>query len=235
MSTTLLDPQFLRKLDTLSLHTSRQVRAAVREKRRSRPLARGVEFADYRSYQIGDDYRHIDWSIYSRLDRLFIKLFSEEEDINVHLFVDMSGSMAWGSPRKLDYAARIAAAVGYIGLVNLDRVGAVAFADRVERLLPPRRGRGHIFRLFEFLHGLPTPAGGRSSLREAMWEYVHKTKRRGLLLIIRELPYSDGYEEGLQLGRDHRIDPFVIHVLRDDELVPARRGAARAGDPATPQ
>ena len=235
MSTTLLDPQFLRKLDTLSLRSRRLVRAGLRGERRSRTLGRGVEFADYRSYQIGDDYRHIDWSIYSRLDRLFIKLFSEEEDINVHLFVDMSGSMAWGSPRKLDYAARIAAAVGYIGLVNLDRVGAVAFATRVERLLPPQRGRGHIFRLFEFLHGLPTPAEGRSSLREAMWEYVHKTKRRGLLLIISDLLYPDGYEEGLKLARYHHFDPFVIHVLSDDELVPVVRGDARLVDAETQQ
>src|SRR5207302_7748595 len=125
--------------------------------------------------------------------------------------------MGWGAPRKLDYAARIAAAVGYIGLVNLDRVGAVAFANRVERLLPPRRGRGHIFRLFEFLHGLPTPAGGRSSLREAMWEYVHKTKRRGLLLIISDLLYPDGYEEGLELAR--RSEEHTSELQSRENLV----------------
>src|SRR2546430_10040440 len=100
MPAALLDPQFLRKLDTLSLRSRRLARAGLRGERRSRTLGRGVEFADYRSYQVGDDYRHIDWSIYSRLDRLFIKLFSEEEDINVHLFVDTSGSMGWGDRKS---------------------------------------------------------------------------------------------------------------------------------------
>src|SRR5688572_12342786 len=100
----------------MTLRSRRLFRGMLRGERRSRTLGRGVEFADYRSYQSGDDYRYIDWNIYSRLDRLFIKLFSEEEDINVHLFVDTSRSMAWGDPSKLDYAARIAAALGYIGL-----------------------------------------------------------------------------------------------------------------------
>ena len=94
--TQLLEPEFLRKLDRLSLRSRRLFRGMLRGERRSRTLGRGVEFADYRSYQRGDDYRYIDWNIYSRLDRLFIKLFSEEEDINVHLFVDTSRSMAWG-------------------------------------------------------------------------------------------------------------------------------------------
>lgn len=235
MPTTLLDPQFLRKLDSLSLRSRRLVRTGLRGERRSRTLGRGVEFADYRSYQIGDDYRHIDWSIYSRLDRLFIKLFSEEEDINVHLFIDTSGSMAWGSPRKLDYAAKIAAAIGYIGLVNLDRVGAVGYASHVDRMLPPQRGRGHVFRLFEFLNDLPVRTGGPSSLRGAMWDYVHQTKRRGLLLVISDLLYPDGYEEGLKLARYHHFDPFVIHVLSDDELMPAVRGDARLIDAETQQ
>src|SRR5205809_7143537 len=147
MPTTLLDPTFLRKLDSLSLQSRRLARAGLRGERRSRTMGRGVEFADYRSYQVGDDYRHIDWSIYSRLDRLFIKLFSEEEDINVHLFVDTSGSMGWGAPRKLDHAPRIAAPVGYTGLVNLDRARAAAHAPRARRPLPPQRGRGPGFRL----------------------------------------------------------------------------------------
>ncbi len=230
---TLLDPHFLRKLDSLGLHARRPVRAGLRGERRSRTLGRGVEFADYRSYQIGDDYRHIDWNIYSRLDRLFIKLFSEDEDINVHLFVDTSGSMAWGDPRKLDYAIRIAAAIGYVGLVSLDRVGAVTFGEHVQHVLPPHRGRGHIFRLFDFLSGSAQAAGAASSLARAMWEYAHQTRRRGLLVIISDLLYPDGYEDGLKLARYHHFDPFVIHVLSEDELAPPVRGDARLVDVET--
>lgn len=240
--TTLLDPPFLRKLDNLSLRSRLIVRGSLRGERRSRTLGRGVEFGDYRSYQTGDDYRYIDWNIYSRLDRLFIKLFSEEEDVNVHLFLDISQSMAWGEPSKLDYATRIAAAVGYIGLVNLDRVGVVAFADRLRHALLPHRGRGQVFHLFEFLSGVLHRAGrdtsghqlatGRASsdLRAAMWEYVHQTKRRGLLVVISDFLFPSGYEEGLKLARYHRFEPFIIHVLSDDELVPAVAGDARLVD-----
>src|SRR5947209_18437986 len=120
MTTTLLDPQFLRKLDSLGLQSRRLARAGLRGERRSRTLGRGVEFADYRSYQVGDDYRHMAWSIYSRLDRLFIKLFSGEVDINVHLLVDTNASERNIAPRELDYSANLAATVSNIGLVNLD-------------------------------------------------------------------------------------------------------------------
>jgi uncharacterized protein (DUF58 family) len=235
MPTSLLDPHFLRTLETLTLRSRRPVSAGLRGERRSRTLGRGVEFADYRSYQSGDDYRQIDWSVYSRLDRLFVKLFREEEDINIHLLVDTSPSMAWGVPRKLDHAARIAAAIGYVGLVNLDRVGAVAFGDRVQHVLPPHRGRSHIFRLFEFLGALPGPGQGVSSLAQVMGQYVHQTKRRGLLVIISDLLYPDGYEEGLKLARYHRFDPFVLHVLSEDELLPTVRGDARLVDVETGQ
>lgn len=222
MAATLLQPEFLRKLDNLTLRSRRILRGTMRGERRSHTLGRGVEFADYRSYQRGDDYRYIDWNIYSRLDRLFIKLFSEEQDINVHLFIDTSRSMAWGTPGKLDYATRLAAAIGYIGLRNSDRVGAVAFSDKPHHILPPHRGRGQVLRLFGALSGLQ--GEGVSDLGAAMREYVHQTHRRGLLVLISDLLLPDGYEEGLKLARYHRFDPFVIHVLSDDELVPAVTG-----------
>ncbi len=226
--TTLLAPEFLRQLDNLSLRSRRLFRGTLRGERRSPALGRGVEFADYRNYQPGDDYRYIDWNIYSRLDRLFVKLFSEEEDINVHVLVDVSRSMVWGSPSKLDYAVRLAAAIGYIGLVNLDRVGAVLFTERPQRVLLPHRGRGQIFHLFEFLAA--ARGGGTSDLQATMKDYVYLTKRRGLLILVSDLLFPRGYEEGLKLARFHRFDLFVIHVLSDDELVPAVRGEVRLLD-----
>lgn len=224
----LLDPAFLRRLDTLGLRSRRVYRGLLRGERRSPRLGRGVEFADYRSYQIGDDFRYVDWNIYSRLDRLFIKLFSEEEDINVHLLVDASRSMGWGLPSKLEYAARLGAAIGYVGLRNLDRVGAIAFSDGPGAVLPLQRGRGHAVRLFEFLSGVQPH--GISDLGSAMREYVFHTKRRGLLILISDLWLPNGYEEGLKLARYHRFDPFVIHVVSDDELAPGVRGDVRLVD-----
>lgn len=224
----LLEPTFLRRLDRLRLRSRRIYPGMLRGERRSPRLGRGVEFADYRSYQIGDDFRYVDWNIYSRLDRLFIKLFSEEEDINVHLFVDASASMGWGEPSKLEYVLRVAAATGYVGLRTLDRVGAVAYSDHLHAVLPPSRGRGQTLRLFEFL--AEVRAQGTSDLGAALREYVYRTKRRGLLIIITDLWLPGGYEEALTFARYHRFDPFLIHVVSEDELAPTTRGDARLVD-----
>jgi uncharacterized protein (DUF58 family) len=223
----LLEPQFLAKLEQLTLLSRRLYRSGSRGERRSTTLGRGVEFADYRSYQIGDDYRYIDWNIYSRLDRLFVKLFSEEEDVSVHLFIDASQSMGWGRPSKLDYAVRVAAALGYIGLANFDQVGATAFADRLVRMLPPLRGRAGVFRLFHFLGEIHSQ--GRSDLATALAEYSLRTRRR-VLVVISDLMYPDGIIAGLRMARHYRFEPFVLHLLADEELGPALTGDLRLVD-----
>ncbi|MBI4277385.1 MAG: DUF58 domain-containing protein [Armatimonadetes bacterium] len=226
--TTLLEPEFLHKLESLSLLTRRLVRGGFRGERRSRSLGRGVEFSDYRSYQAGDDYRYVDWNVYSRLDRLFVKLFSEEEDIDVHLLVDTSRSMTFGQPPKLDYGARVAAALGYIGLVNLDRVGVTTFSGGALRALPPRRGRPQIFHLFDFLAALK--GSGTTELGAMIREYVLRTKRRGLVILISDLLDPQGYEEPFKLLRYNHFEPFVIHVLSEEELFPTLSGDLRLVD-----
>lgn len=226
-------------------------RSGLRGERRSAALGRGVEYADYRSYQAGDDYRYIDWNIYSRLDRLFVKLFREEEDINVHLLIDRSASMGFapgpGAPpqagaagaagpggrllSKLEYAVRVAAAIGYIGLVNLDRVGAAGFDRKITASLGPGRGRAQSLHLFRFLGGLGP--GERSDLSAAMREYVHTTRRRGLLVLLSDLLLPGGYAEGLKLARAHHFDLFLIHVLSEDDLTPPLAGDLRLIDSET--
>ncbi|MDR7537809.1 MAG: DUF58 domain-containing protein [Armatimonadota bacterium] len=227
----LFEPEFLSKLEQLSLLSHRLYRSGFRGERRSNTLGRGVEFADHRSYHIGDDYRYIDWHIYSRLDRLFVKLFSEEEDVTVHLFVDASRSMGWGEPSKLDYAVRVAAALGYIGLANLDRVGAVIASDRVRRMLAPLRGRPGVFRLFHFLSEA-VPEGG-SDLVAALREYSLRTHRRGVLVMISDLMLPEGISAGLRFARARRFEPFVIHLLSDEELAPPLAGDLRLVDSET--
>lgn len=227
----LLDPEFLTRLERLTLLSRRIYRSGLRGERRSGTLGRGVEFADYRSYQVGDDFRYIDWNIYSRLDRLFVKLFSEDEDITVHLFVDASRSMGWGAPSKLDYAVRVAAALGYIGLANLDRVGAVVFSDRIQRTLAPRRSRAGAHTLFRFLGSCT--AEGRSNLAAALREYGLRTRRRGVLVVISDLMFPNGIAEGLRLARYYRFEPFLVHLLTDEELQPVLEGDLRLVDVET--
>lgn len=227
----LLSPEFLTRLETLSLRSRRMFRGIMRGERRSRQLGRGVEFSDYRSYQMGDDVRYIDWNVASRLDRLFVKLFSEDEDLDVHLLLDTSRSMGWGTPSKLAYAAAVAAAIAYIGLSDYDRVGVAACAGRVERALPLRRGRAQIRPLFDFLQTL-APAG-RTDLGATLREYVVRTRRRGLLVLLSDLLDPRGVEDALKLARYQRFDPFVIHVLADEDLFPALDGDLRLVDDET--
>lgn len=227
----LLEPEFLARLERLTLRSRRLYRSGIRGERRSATMGRGVEFADFRPYQVGDDFRYVDWNIYSRLDRLFVKLFSEDEDVSVHLFVDSSRSMGFGGPSKLDYAVRTAAALGYIGLANLDRVGAVAFSDRAVRTLAPRRGRSGVLALFRFLGGI-APSGA-SDLASALEEYAVRTHRRGILVVISDLMFPGGVEAGLRLARYHRFEPFLVHLLSDDELAPVLEGDLRLVDSET--
>ena len=121
----------MRKLETLRLLARKAFRGQSQNDRTTLRRGMGLEFSDYRRYHAGDDFRYIDWNVYSRLDHLFLKIFTAEEDLTIHLLVDASQSMQVGTPPKLDYARRVAAALGYIGLNGLDRVGAVSFADEL--------------------------------------------------------------------------------------------------------
>jgi uncharacterized protein (DUF58 family) len=227
----LLDSDFLRSLEQLSLLARRRVRGGTYGERRSFALGRGVEFADYRSYQVGDDTRYVDWNVFSRLDRLFVKLFREEEDLDVHLVVDASASMRFGEPSKLDHAKRLAAALGYVALASLDRVGAVFVRDGTGRSLPPRRGRRHAMHLFSFLES-EGPRGG-TSLASAIRDYTRGTRRRGMAVLLTDLFDPSGFEAALRMLRYRRFETCLVQILSDDEIAPPLRGDLRLVDSET--
>src|SRR6185312_7496639 len=137
----LIEPQFLTKLEQLELVSRKIFLGLMKGERRSKRKGQSVEFADYKNYVIGDDLRHLDWNLYARLDRLFIRLFMEEEDLHFYLLVDNSLSMGFGAPTKLHYARQVAAALAFIGLVNMDRVVIEVFNDRLTQSMPAARGR----------------------------------------------------------------------------------------------
>src|SRR5579862_7656867 len=151
---TLLDPAFLARLEQLELVSRKIFLGLMKGERRSKRKGQSVEFADYRNYVKGDDLRFLDWNLYARLDRLFIRLFMEEEDLHFYVLLDNSLSMDFGNPSKLHYALQIAAALGFIGLVNLDRVVVEAFNDRLTQSLPAVRGRKSLCRVLDFLQKL---------------------------------------------------------------------------------
>src|SRR5882672_11045447 len=127
----------MRKLETLRLLARKVFRGQSQNDRTTLRRGMGLEFSDYRRYHAGDDFRYIDWNIFSRLDRLFLKVFTAEEDLSIHILLDTSHSMMFGEPPKIDYAKRVAAALGYIGLSNLDRVGITTFAAGIQDSMPP--------------------------------------------------------------------------------------------------
>jgi uncharacterized protein (DUF58 family) len=219
---TLFDDEFLKKLEYLNIISKRLFAGQLRAERRTRKRGTGLEFADYRAYVAGDDFRHLDWKAYLRLNRLILKLFEEEEDLPIYFFVDSSQSMSYGQPSKLDYARRVAAALCYIGLANLDRVNVISFSDGVKDELPPQRGKGRIFKIFRFLTDI-TPSG-ETDARASFKTYCTETRRRGLAVVISDFFDSHGFEAALDILRHFRHDIVVVHITSHDEIDPALRG-----------
>src|SRR4030095_15496365 len=197
MSTTtvsLFDDEFLKKLEYLSILSKRLFAGQFKAERRAKRRGTGLEFADYRQYVAGDDFRHLDWKAYLRLNRLILRLFEEEEDLPIYMFVASSQSMGYGQPTKFDYGRRVAAALCYIGLSNLDRVNVISYSDKVKGELRPQRGKGLIFRVFRFLEEV-TP-GGQTNARESFKTYCTEARRRGLAVVISDFFDASGFQTG---------------------------------------
>ena len=219
----LFDDEFQRKLDYLALVSRRVFAGRMRAERRTKKSGSGVEFADHRDYQPGDDFRYLDWNVYQRFGRLLLRLYEEEEDLSIYFIVDASGSMAFGDDgKKLRYAKRICAALAYVGLANLDRVSIVSTSDRVMERMPTTRGKARIFKVFRFLQELET-AGG-TDLGDALKSFVAQNKRRGLAVLISDLYDPAGFKRGINVLRYNKFDPFVVHVVDPSEAKPKLNG-----------
>ena len=218
----LFDDEFQRKLDYLALVSRRVFAGRMRAERRTKKSGSGVEFADHRDYQPGDDIRYLDWSVYQRFDRLLVRLFEEEEDLAIYFIVDASASMGFGGGRKLAYAKRVCAALAYVGLANLDRVSIVSTADHILDRMPQTRGKARIFKVFRFLKSIePT---GVTDLEDALKSFAAQNKRRGLAVLVSDLYDPKGFERGLNVLRYNKFDPFVVHVTDASDARPKLHG-----------
>jgi uncharacterized protein (DUF58 family) len=218
----LFDDEFQRKLDYLALVSKRVFSGRMRAERRTKKSGSGVEFADHRDYQAGDDFRYLDWNVYQRFDRLLLRLYEEEEDLAIYLVIDASTSMGFGEAKKLAYAKRVAAALAYVGLANLDRVSIVSTTDHVSGHMPQTRGKARIFKVFRFLRSLT--AVGTTDLEDALKAFVAQNKRRGLVVLVSDLYDPKGFERGINVLRYNKFDPFVVHVVDDAEARPKLAG-----------
>lgn len=247
----LLEPSLMARLGQLDVSSRKIFSGKLKGERRSKKRGQSVEFADHRPYVVGDDLRHIDWNIYGRLDRLFLKLFLEEEDLSLHVVIDCSMSMDAGEPNKFLFCQKLAASLAYIGLVNLNRVAISAIGERIEGVsvegaAPPTpeaaaagasglvsslrdlRGRRRLDDITRYLCGLE-PIGG-TRFTDACKRIALTRRGKGVMIVLSDFMVKEGYETGLRLLRGHGYDLFAIQVLSPQEMEPTIGGDLRLKD-----
>ena len=206
----LTDPAFIRRLDSLYLLARKVLGGSLQADRKSTQKGTGITFADYAEYYFGADYRAIDWRVYARFESLVIKLFELEEDATVYLLVDCSRSME----SKFLYARKLAAALGYIALKSLDRLAVYGLADSLDPLLDACRGSAKIF---EFLRALENAStfGGDSRFNACARVFQARHHRRGLVIVLSDFLFPDGFEEGLHFLQFHKHDVYCLQIQDD--------------------
>jgi len=214
-TTPLFDEEFLRKLEYLNIVSKHLVPGHMHGEHRARKVGTGLEFADYRAYVAGEDVRNVDWRTYLRLDRLILRLFEEEADLPIYVFFDASRSMDHGEPLKFDYARKVAAALTYIGLLNLDRVNLVAFAGGIAGEMSSRRGKNQVWHAFRFLESMA--ASGTTAMELAFRSFFSTKRRRGLVVVVSDFLDENGFARAFDLLRYFRQDVFALQVLGRDE------------------
>jgi len=225
-SSVLLSPEVMARLERLELVTRKVFRGRMKGERRSHRKGESVEFADYRSYVPGDDLRFIDWNLYARLDRLYLKLFQEEEDLHLYCLIDASPSMSFGNPTKLQCAKQLAAALGFVGLCRSDRVVLDTLGGI--KTSSPLRGRAHLWRMLELLDQIePNDA---CSMREGVKRFSLGRSGKGIIVLITDLMDKAGYETALRMLIGRQMDLFVVHLLSPEELDPQLLGDLRLID-----
>lgn len=227
----LFDEEFQRRLEYLAIASRRVYAGRMRAERRSKKTGSGIEFADHREYVPGDDFRYLDVNVYQRTGRLLVRLFEEEEDLSVYVIVDTSGSMGMGDPPKLRYAKKIAAALSYIALANLDRVSVLSFNEKMDGRLAPTRGKNRIFKVFDFLR--PLEARGETSLEDALKTFAAQNKRRGVAIVVSDLYDPSGFEAGINQLRFAKFEPYVLQLFDPLEVEPPLHGDVRLVDHET--
>jgi len=220
--TDLLDSKFMARLDALDVLSRKVLQGKLQGERRSKRRGEGVEFADHRPYVVGDDLRFVDWNVYGRLDQLFLKLFLEEQDLSVHVVLDVSGSTRAGTPPKQRSLKKLAAALAYIGLVNNNRVTVSTFADGMVGQLANIRGRGYLPRMAELL--IAAEPEGPSDFEKACRQISAGLTGTGVMVVLSDFLFKEGFETGLRRLIGSRYDLYAIQMLSPQEREPELTG-----------
>ena len=220
----LIDGELMSKLDQVDVLSRKIFAGKLQGERRSKKRGVSVEFADYRHYVHGDDLRFVDWNIYARLDKLFLKMFLEEEDLSLVLAIDASASMDWGNPGKFMFVQQLAMALGYIGLTNQNRVTLYSFNAEGVEPLPNLRGRRRTRAMGQWL--LDLEPGGPDGFDEAMRQIALGRQGKGVMVILSDFMFKEGYEKGLRYVTGGGYDTYCLQVLSPEEVDPGSHGLA---------
>jgi len=226
--TELLDPKFMARLDSLDVLSRKILRGKLRGERRSKRRGQSVEFADHRPYVVGDDLRFVDWNIYGRLEQLFLKLFMEEQDLTVHIMLDVSASAGVPDAGKSIFIRKLAAALGYVSLVNSNRVTISSFGDGVKGQLANMRGRNYIGQMAEFL--LSADCEGPSLFDKACGQVAMNRIGTGIMIVLSDFLFKEGFNSGLRRLVSNQYDLYAIQVLSPQEVSPELTGDLKLVD-----
>jgi len=232
----LLTPDLLRRLEQLQLLAHRRAKSSAKGERRSRARGQSVEFADYRNYTAGDDFRYLDWNLYGRLERLFLKLYEEERELPVRIFLDASESMTFGTPVKFDFARQVAAAIGYVALCGFDRVTVCPFPDKpdeaaVRGALRAVRGRKSALTFFQNLNQIT--AQGAANLNDALRRGALEARQAGVAVVLTDFLDPAGYDSGLSALVSRGFQVSAVQILSPEELNPGTYGDLKLIDAET--
>lgn len=221
----LLSPDFMRQLDKLDVQSRKMLRGTQQGERRTKKRGQSVEFADYRNYVTGDDLRFVDWNLYARLDKLFIRLFMEEEDLSVSVVMDTSGSMDYGEPNKLDYAKKLCAALGYISLTHYNRTSMYSMADGLLDSAVGMRGRRPIPQLLEFLNRqqpMPPDAKRPGDMTSTFKSLAINNPRPGIVIVVSDFWDKGDLADAFRYLAGDKWDVYLIHLLSPQEVDPLK-------------
>jgi uncharacterized protein (DUF58 family) len=219
---TLLDRQFLERLERLSIHWQRSFAGLVGGHNRSHFAGGGQEFLDHRHFHQGDDLRAVNWRAFMRLDKMFLKMFQIEPRVPVRLLVDTSVSMAAGSREKFDYAIRLAASLCYVGLVRLDTIEVLPFAGELHEGKTCGGGRHRFSPLSQYLETLK-PAGNTDFLK-VVRQFLNEYPQRGLVIVMSDFLDEGGCDKALQYLADYGNELMLIHLWTDEDRSPTCSG-----------
>ena len=228
----MLNPELIKQLHPYSIRVKRRFQGKLRGERSSLNRGTGIEFADYRAYELGDDLRYVDWNVYARLEKPFIKLFQADEELPVSLLIDNSRSMQFGNPTKLTCAKQLAAALAYIAVAHNDSIAVYTFAERLVSAVPPTSGTSRFSRITKALSAIEAQEGTEGTrITDCFRHFAAHQPWPGVAVIFSDFFAADGYAPGFKLLAGRGFSLMAIQMMSPEETDPSHTSTVTHGKP----